>query len=184
MEWSGEEWEGQGESREHLVGDGLAVLSCCIYPSFVLLRTVLRYGERERMEINGDGRVERESGRQRSDNFCPNFIISRPSGLSRECDWIAEECRGFPSALYSFGASDKAERIQRGIGGPVWRPLCLEAANGARLMRGWEGWERMGDDEIRLFLAFCLVASSLERFARCFCVASLVLTGLWDCDSR
>lgn len=50
----------------------------------------------------GVGEEER-SGRQRSDNFPPK-IHNFPAKwtVSGESGWQAEECRGFPSPLYSF----------------------------------------------------------------------------------
>lgn len=60
--------------------------------------------------------------------------------------------------------SVQAKGFKRGIGGPVWRPLCLEAANGARLMRRWE---KMGDDGISTFRPR-VVCSLLLRVAGSF----------------
>jgi hypothetical protein len=60
--------------------------------------------------------------------------------------------------------SVQAKGFKRGIGGPVWRPLCLEAANGARLMRSADGkrWAMM---EFRPFFFFWLRVALLIAFA-------------------
>jgi hypothetical protein len=92
--------------------------------------------------------VGREVGKAAIRQFLPQFHNFPAKWTVSGVLLVSGRMSRIPVTSLLLLVSAQAKGFKRGIGGSVWRPLCLEAANGARLMRRWE---KMGDDGISTF---------------------------------